>query len=146
MWTRTWSCLSLYTCSVFLDTVEYAMFGNMHSRVPQHNQCVSTPAVLFTCIWKECMHAKLAKLSFLHEAEDHVDNDESKSWSVSHISGGSRPSDKKGGRGASHPYSETTGGRFQKSFSALRPQFGLKIKGGSPPVPPWIRHCIYKKS
>ena len=28
------------------------MFENMHSRVPQHNQCVSTPAVLFTCLRK----------------------------------------------------------------------------------------------
>ena len=60
-------------------------------------------------------------------------------------SGGSRPSDKRGGGGAGHPDTEIIGGRLglKKTFSPFGPQFGLIISGEpGPPGPlPWTRHC-----
>ena len=53
----------------------------------------------------------------------------------SKISGGSRPSHK--GRGGGHPDPEIRGGRLKnKLFRPFRPQFGRKIRGVPPLVPP----------
>ena len=43
----------------------------------------------------------------------------------------------RGGRGGGHPDPEMRGGACLKTkFQPVRPQLGLKIRGGSPPDPP----------
>ena len=41
-----------------------------------------------------------------------------------------------GGRGASHPYSEITGGAVSKDFFSLSTSIWSQDKGGGPRVPP----------
>ena len=58
-------------------------------------------------------------------------------WSFSLSSGGSRPSDNRGGGGDHPDPSDKRGAPVSKKIF-----FGLKIRGARPPGPlPWLRHC-----